>query len=166
MYERLREHGDKRRKPPTSKAVQQNNGDYLNCSLRLFQKTHRCCVTIYNEVSAMYSIKLKTWNLSVSTTVTNRQLNINKYSAPRRFSSLTFQHLYSTFNNFIIAHQVTFLHHAKGTRTQIFGNFKVRSRDFRPLTFEASLRRNYTISSRFVKVPFTIYSRRTTCSSS
>ena len=46
---------------------------------------------------------------------------------------LTLQHLDCAFNDFIIAHQISFPHNTKGTRPQLVRDFKIRTRHFRPL---------------------------------
>ena len=53
---------------------------------------------------------------------------------------LTLQHLDCAFNDFIIAHQISFPHNTKGTRPQLVRDFKIRTWHFRPLPLKIRFR--------------------------
>ena len=53
---------------------------------------------------------------------------------------LTLQHLDCAFNDFIIAHQISFPHNTKGTRPQLVRDFKIRTWHFRPLPLKIHFR--------------------------
>ena len=53
---------------------------------------------------------------------------------------LTLQHLDCAFNDFIIAHQISFPHNTKGTRPQLVRDFKICTRHFRPLPLKIRFR--------------------------
>ena len=53
---------------------------------------------------------------------------------------LTLQHLDCAFNDFIIAHQISFPHNTKGTRPQLVRDFKISTWHFRPLPLKIRFR--------------------------
>ena len=53
---------------------------------------------------------------------------------------LTLQHLDCAFNDFIIAHQISFPHNTKGTRPQLVRDFKISTWHFQPLPLKICFR--------------------------